>query len=122
LTTEIETVKTNLLETKTNAAEIPDQEKRHNNVIIYRLPESTAHSPEERKREDTERVLELINNTLEVDCHVDDMKQVVRLRQRDRENTDRQKVSRPLLIKFKLYTTKTQLMESLYKLKNADDH
>ena len=39
---------------------------------------------------------------LEVDCHVDDMKQVVRLGQRDRENTDRQNVSRPLLIEFKL--------------------
>jgi len=122
MTTEIETVKTNLLETKTDAAEIRDQEKRRNNVIIYRLPESTAQSPEERKREDTERCVELINDALEVDCHLDDMKQVVRLGQRDRENTDRQNVSRPLLIEFKSYTTKNQLMESLYKLKNADDH
>jgi len=66
MTTEIETVKTTLIETKTEAAEIHDQEKRHNDIIIYRFPESVTHSAEERKREDTERCLNLISNVLEV--------------------------------------------------------
>ena len=50
---------------------------------------------------DTKRHLDLINNVFEVDCHVDHMKQVARLGHRDRKNTDRQNVTRPLLIEFK---------------------
>jgi len=101
MTTETETVKTTLIETKTDAAEIRDQEKRCNNIIIYRFPESATYSAEEREREDTKRHLDLINNVFEVDCHVDHMKQVARLGHRDRKNTDRQNVTRPLLIEFK---------------------
>ena len=119
---EIETVKVTLNETKTDAAEARDRENRRNNIIIYRFRESDAHSTEERKKQDTDTCLELICNTLEVDCRPEDIKQVIRLGQRDRETNERQTSSRPILIEFRSYTTKNQVMESLYKLRNANAH
>ena len=74
------------------------------------------------KKQDTETCLDLICNTLEVDCHPEEIKQVTRLGQRNRETTDRSTTSRPVLIEFRSYTTKNQVMESLYKLKNAIEH
>jgi len=51
---EIQTVKSMLSETKTDAAEVRDRENRRNNIVIYRLQESNAQSAEDRKRQDTE--------------------------------------------------------------------
>jgi len=47
---------------------------------------------------------------------------VFRLGQRDRVNNDRQTTIIPILIKFRSYVTKNQVMESLYKLANANRH
>ena len=48
---------------------------------------------------------------------------MIRLGQRDRETNDRQTSSRQILVEFRSYTcTKNQVMESLYKLKNANAH
>ena len=49
MTVEIQTVKSTLSETKTDAAEVRDRENRRNNIVIYRLNESSAQSAEERK-------------------------------------------------------------------------
>jgi len=57
-----------------------------------------------------------------VNCRVEDLKQVFRLGQRNRTNNDRQINIRPILIEFRSYATKNQVMESLYKLKNAIAH
>lgn len=72
------------------------------------------------KKQDTETCLDLISNTLEVDCRPEDIKQVIRLGQRDRTNNDSHTTTRPVLIEFRSYATKNQVMESLYKLKNAN--
>ena len=122
MTVEIQTVKSMLSETKTDAAEVRDRENRRNNIVIYRLHESDAQTAEDRKKQDIETCLDLIRNTLEVDCRVEDLKQVFRLGQRNRENNDRQTNIRPILIEFRPYATKNQVMESLYKLKNANAH
>ena len=45
--------------------------------------------------------MDLIRNTLEVDCRVEDLKQVFRLGQRNRANNDRQTNIRPILIEFR---------------------
>ena len=105
-----------------DAAEVRDRENRRNNIVIYRLDESNAQSAEARKKQDIETCLDLIRNTLEVDCRVEDLKQVFRLGQRNRTNNDRQTNIRPILIEFRSYATKNQVMESLYKLKNANAH
>ena len=65
---------------------------------IYRLNESSAQSAEDRKEQDIETCLDLIRNTLEVDCRVEDLKQVFRLGQRNRTNNDSQTNIRPILI------------------------
>ena len=54
MTVEIQTVKSMLSETKTDAAEVRDRENRRNNIVIYRLQESNAQSAEDRKRQDIE--------------------------------------------------------------------
>jgi len=77
-----------------------------------------AQSVEDRKKQDTETCLDLLCNTLEVDCRPEDIKQIIRLGQRDRANND----SRATIIEFRSYSTKNQVMESLYKLKNANAH
>ena len=64
----------NYCETKTDAAEVRDRENRRNNIVIYRLKESSAQSAEDRKKQDIETCLDLIHNTLEVDCRVEDLK------------------------------------------------
>jgi len=63
--------------------------------------------------------LSLAWDTLGVDCAAEDIRKVVRLGQRDRDNTDR---NRPVLIEFRQYSAKNQTMEFLYKLKNAPAH
>ena len=82
MTVEIQTVKSMQSETKTDAAEVRDRENRRNNIVIYRLHESDAQTAEDRKKQDIETCLDLIRNTLEVDCRVEDLKQVFRLGQR----------------------------------------
>jgi len=81
-----------------------------------------AQSVEDRKKQDTETCLDLLCNTLEVDCRPEDIKQIIRLGQRDRANNDSRATIRPVLIEFRSYSTKNQVMESLYKLKNANAH
>ena len=78
-------------------------DNRRNNIIIYRLSESSAASPDDRRKEDFDLCLTLVRDTLGVDCTADDIKKVTRLGQRDRQNTDR---CRPVLIEFRQYSTK----------------
>ena len=54
---EIETVKSTLNETKTDAAEARDRENRRNNIVVYRLHESDTHSTEDRKNKILKHVL-----------------------------------------------------------------
>jgi len=119
---EIQTVKSTSNETKTDAAEVRDRENRRHITVIYRLQKSNAQSAEDRKKQDSETCLDLIRNTLEVDCRAEDTKQVFRLDQRDRANNDRLTTIGPILIEFRSYATKNQVTESLYKLKNASAH
>ena len=44
--------------------EVGVKEKRKLNIIVSNLPESTGDKPEERKREDVERVCKLIKKSL----------------------------------------------------------
>jgi len=112
-------VKKNLDETKRISEEEKDRDNRRNNIIIYRLSESSAASPDDRRKEDFDMCLTLVRDTLGVDCTAEDIKKVIRLGQRDRQNTDR---CRPVLIEFRQYSTKNQTMEFLYKLKDAPAH
>ena len=109
-------VKKNVDETKRISQEEKDRDNRCNNTVIYRLRESNATFPDDRRKQDLDMCLTLVWDTLGFDCTADDIKKVIRLGQHDRYNTDR---NRPVLIEFRQYSTKNQTMEFLYKLKNA---
>ena len=52
MASEIQTVKTNLHETKEEADEQRDKERRRNNIIIYNIPESSAERADGRTKDD----------------------------------------------------------------------
>ena len=66
MATEIESVKTNIIEQKATAEEQRDKESRRNNVILYKVTESTAAKAEERNKDDVAFCLRLFNNGLHV--------------------------------------------------------
>lgn len=115
VTDNLTAVKQNLDETKRMSEEEKDRDNRRNNIIIYRLRESNASTPDGRKKEDFDMCLNLISEVLNVDCVAEDIKKVVRLGRLSNDSV------RPVLLEFRQYSTKNQTMESLYKLKDADE-
>ena len=116
VSTEIETVRTNIIESKATAEEHRDKESRRNNVILYKVTESTAQRAEDRNKEDVAFCLRLFNNGLHAGVAEEDLLHVFRLGRRG-EDED---TARPLLVQLGSYTQKNVIMESLYKLKHAD--
>ena len=116
MSTEIETVRTNIIESKATAEEHRDKESRRNNVILYKVTESTAQRAEDRNKEDVAFCLRLFNNGLHAGVAEEDLLHVFRLGRRG-EDED---TARPLLVQLGSYTQKNVIMESLYKLKHAD--
>ena len=74
ITGDLQEAQSLLQETRFQVKEQLDKEARRNNVIIYRAPESTKTTAEERFGEDREYTLELFNEVLEVDCNIEDIK------------------------------------------------
>ena len=112
----LDEVKKVLHETKSKALEEREKEARTNNVIIYRIPEcnDTSQSRDEQIKYDKSFAVELINDVLEVEFSEADLKRVFRLG-KPGDNT------RPLLIEFKERVLKNRVMESLSKLRRAED-
>jgi hypothetical protein len=98
-----------------HAEEEKIKERKKNNVIIHRLAESKATERKEKNNEDRKEVISLINEVLQVPCEdKTDIKNVYRLgKEGDKE--------RPLLIEFGDGTLKNRVMESLSKLRNAEE-
>ena len=109
------TVVTKVLdETKLKASEEKDRESRANNIIIYRVPECA--NSEERGKHDKQFCMDLLKQILEVDIREEDIVKVFRLgKKKDNDH------NRPVLIQLRERGTKNRIMESLYKLKSADD-
>ena len=112
VSTDIVKVQQVLEDTKKKADEEKDRENRSNNVIIYRVAESDVIG--ERLKQDKAFVLQLTKEILEIDIIDEDIKFVMRLGKK----TD---VVRPLLVQFREKCTKNRVMESLFKLKDAED-
>jgi len=111
----IEEVRQTLQDTREQAAEEREKEKRKNNILIYRMPESTANSADGRRKDDHDFLFHLFQDILEIHCEEDDIDKIIRLGRRQDEN------DRPVLVEFKNRTTKNQIMESLSKLKPAEE-
>ena len=111
----IQEVRSSLQETSIQAAEQRDKEGRRNNVIIYKIPESNEPRAEDRNKVDVSYCLQLFNNCLHAGITEEDLVHVFRLGRRDDSNNPR-----PLMVQLARYTSKNLIMESLYKLKNAE--
>lgn len=112
--TEVKEIHKTIMETKEQVTEEKDKEARKNNIIIHRVAESKIKDPQSRIKHDTDFCLVLLKDVLGVSCDEEELKRVVRLgKPRD---TDR-----PLLVEFASSTTKNSMMESLGKLREADE-
>lgn len=99
-------------EAKAQSNEEKDRESRSANVILYRVPE--AETRDERVIADKAFALELMQEALELGISESDIKAVFRLGKRGQN-------SRPMIIQFKEKSAKNKLMESLSRLRNAED-
>ena len=76
LTSEMSEVQKTLKEAREQAEEEVEKEKRKNNIIVYRMPESTADSMETRRKEDHDFVINLLVNALETECEPNDVSKI----------------------------------------------
>jgi len=101
-------------ETKLHLEEQKEKESRQNNIIIYNNEEERTENIDEWKTKEMGFCLELFNSTLEVAVKSEDIVKITRLGNRASGT------KRPMLVQFRSKTIKNEVMESLWKLKNAD--
>lgn len=109
----INKVQEQIQNSREDAAEERDKEQRRNNIILYKVPESDESRTEDRTKQDMFFALGMFNNVLNVGSTEDDVLAIYRLGPRG-------DTSRPLLIKLSSHHNKNMIMESLYKLRNAE--
>lgn len=112
---EMHEVQRSVLEAKEHIDEEKEKDKRRNNIIIYRMQEGTAAGFEARRKEDLGFCQELIKDVLEIECQDDAILNIVRLGKKDTAR------ARPLLVIFKDFGIKNEVMEALSKLSEAED-
>jgi len=95
-----------------------DKENRACNIVLYNVCEPQASNLEERGKEDREFCLELFNKVLRVPINEENMKKFVRMGKVELVQAEK---ARPILIKFRDRVLKNMIMESLGKLKGADE-
>ncbi|MFZ2537369.1 MAG: hypothetical protein WAX04_00510 [Oscillospiraceae bacterium] len=117
VTTNISGVQETLGEVKKHAAEEKDKESRVCNIIIYNVPESDNEDKEARPVEDKNFCLDVFNNILDLTIASGDIKKIFRLGKRNTGD----KIKRPLLLQFRDRVLKNMIMESLSKLRNAEE-
>ena len=114
---DITLVKQTIDEVKKTSNDERDRENRSHNIIIYRVKENES-SGDDRAKADKSFVTKLVNEALQVDVNENDIKSVFRIGRRDLSQPG--EVTRPLLVQFREKSLKNQVMESLFKLKNAE--
>ena len=122
-------VKGALDEVRSHALQERDRENRACNIIMYNVPESMETQKEMRWKEDRSFCLDMFNNTLGISIREDDMKRFLRLGKVEKSSTDANAVTgdaanvheRPVLIQFRDRVLKNMILDSLSKLKEADD-
>jgi len=117
----IHTTQDLITSTRMQAVEERDREQRRNNIVIYRVPESTSTLLKDRTANDTWTVLKFFNEGLHVGVDEEEIQKVVRLGKYNyiQSDTSENPSVRPLLVSFTNYGVKNLIMNSLYKLKSA---
>lgn len=95
-----------------------ERESKENNLIIYRVAESTKSAAEERVLDDKRFLDELCASVLEIpDMNV---KKVIRVGPKQGKDGEPRQTPRPLKVVLDSKESKNKLLRNLYKLKNAE--
>jgi len=111
-------VNTKIDEVRKKTLVVQDRDNRACNIILYNVQEPRKTNQEDRWREDRKLCLELFNKILRVPIKEEDMKKFVRL---GKMNSIQEGRPRSVLIQFRDRVLKNIIMESLGKLKDADE-
>jgi hypothetical protein len=109
---DVSSVQKTLEEVKVKAEEEKDKESRSLNIIIYRIPESTTK--EETIKADKIYCNQLFKDVLGTESQDSDIKHMFRLGKPGQ-------TARPLLVQLREKPVKNRIMESLFKLRDAED-
>jgi flagellin-like hook-associated protein FlgL len=109
---DVSSVQKTLEEVKSKAEEEKDKENRSMNIIIYRIQEMDTR--EETMKTDKAYCTQLFNEVLGVECQDSDVKHMFRLGKPGQ-------TPRPLLVQFRDKSVKNRIMESLFKLREAEN-
>jgi len=111
---EISEVEKAIIDTRKKAIEVKDMEDRSNNMILYRVPENPPGNYDEIIKHDTDFCLDMCRDVFGLDMQSDDVTRVYRLGKRGES-------PRPMLVRLSSRPLKNRIMESTFKLKNAED-
>lgn len=111
---EVKELHNTIRENKEQASEEKDREARKSNIVIHRLPEGIVNDHNVKKQEDLDFVRALLNDVLAIGCAPEDVKRLVRL---GKAGTS----ARPLLVEFSTPSIRNLVLESLGKLRSADE-
>lgn len=95
-----------------------DKEARRNNIIFYRVPESSAASGKDRIAEDAAFCTQLLLD-LQAGIVPEDIRKVFRLGRRI-DDGNPQRGPRPILVQLSSKAAKNLIMENLYKMKSME--
>jgi len=110
LTGKVECINKSITEVKAAMAEEVDKENRRNNIVLYRVPESSETSATERANSDARFCLMLFTK-MNAGVAEEDVKKIFRLgKLGDRPEP------RPILVQLNNRVAKNLIMESAYKL------
>jgi len=115
---EIQDIHKMVVETKQKADTEIDREQRRKNIIIYRVPESSATSYEGRMNDDKKlvgKIMDCVYGENYENYESQHITKVIRLGRR-KDTGDR-----PLLVQFENGMDKNYLMNNLRRLKNGDE-
>ena len=110
---EIKKIRDKVKKVETKIKDSDKHEQRRNNIIIHRMVESAADKEDQKRADDRKEILSMFK-VLGVNCESSDIRRVFRLGKESANN-------RPLLVELKEATTKNLILESLFKLKHAEE-
>ena len=106
-----ELIKTTTKHVMEQIKEENEKEKKKENIIMYNVKESRKERPEERIKDDSDLVSDIIEHSLETTDY--NIEQVIRLGKAENGRT------RPLLVKLRTEKQKWNVIKNAKKLKNA---
>jgi hypothetical protein len=108
-----------VVDTKYQAEEEKDKEKRSRNIIIYKLEESNSSNYDVRIKHDRDIVCNIMKELIANDFEENEIVKVFRMGKLIARRTGEECTPRPLLVQFESKMTKNYLMNHLYGLRKS---